>query len=123
MDRKTTKIKTPISGQEVEINEWLTGAEAEYVDQPVAEAFAEARMKILMDKPVDMKNSSAVDNRRTIEKFVVSIDGTKENILDRTSSWNEVDYMFVVNQCNAIREDFKKKAVMSTVSISPKSAS
>lgn len=123
MDRKTTKIRTPISGHEVEINEWLTGAEAEYVDQPVAEAFAEARMKILMDKPVDMKNSSAADNRRTIEKFVVSIDGAKENIMDKVASWNEVDYMFVVNKCNSIREDFKKKAGTSTGSTSQKSAS
>lgn len=123
MDRKTTKIKTPISNQEVEINEWLTGAEAEYVDQPIAEAFAEARLKIMLDKPVDMKNSSAVDNRRTIEKFVVSIDGNKENILDRAASWNEVDYMFVVNQCNALREDFKKKAKTLIDSTSQKSAS
>lgn len=123
MDRKTIKIKTPIGGDEVEINEWITGAEAEYIDQPMSEAFAEARVRISMNVPTDMKNSSAVDNHRTIEKFVVSINGSKENVVDTIKGWNEGDFFFVINRCNALREEFKKKVKTSIGSASPKSAS
>lgn len=123
MDRKTIKIKTPISGDEVELNEWITGAEAEYIDQPMSEAFAIARIKVAMKEPVDMRNASAVDNHRTLEKFVVSINGSKENIVDRIAAWNEADCFFVVNKCNTLRIEFKKKAEMMIKCISPESAS
>jgi hypothetical protein len=101
-------ITTPIGGQEVEIKEWITGREAEYIDELTYEAVAvKANVTGGADiEKVDLKKIITEANHRKIEKFVVSIDGVKDDLLNKVLDMNEQDTAFIVD---AIEDQRKKK--------------
>ena len=104
----TNKITTPIGKQEVEIKEWITGRQAEYIDELTYEAVAvKANMTGGADvEKVDLKKIITEANHRKIETFVVSIDGVKDDILNKVLDMHETDTQFIVDQ---IEEQRKKK--------------
>lgn len=104
----TKKITTPIGSKEVEIKEWITGRESEYIDELQYEAIAvKADMTGKADiSKIDLKKIITETAHRKIETFVVSIAGSKENILETALNMPEEDYKFILD---SIEEQRKKK--------------
>jgi len=110
MESPTKKIKAPVSGAEIEIKSWISGADAEYIDEVLLSA-----VKITPDPLNKTANISDFDTNtvresthREIEKFIVSVDGKKENIVDEVCSLPEEDYEFVLGEIKARRPNNKK---------------
>lgn len=105
MERATTTFKTP-SGNEIVINQWLTGREHEYIQEPMFKSVS-IGTTIASGRPeTDVKEIDvsfvAEATHRTIEKMVVSVDGKKENILDTVLDMKHSDYDFIVKEIEKI---------------------
>lgn len=111
MQSPTTKILAPTSGVEIEIKDWISGGDAEYIDSAI--------MSGVDIKPDIMRKTATTgkfdtdtlleQDHRLIEKFVVAVDGVKEKVLDIIKDLPEDDYTFVKDECNNRR---KKKPVL-----------
>jgi hypothetical protein len=104
----THKITTPIGSNEIEIKDWITGREAEYIDDLMYEALAvKADMAGKADiGNIDLKKMISETNHRKVETFVVSIDGSSEDVVNRVLDMHEEDTKFVLDH---IDEQRKKK--------------
>lgn len=104
----THKITTPNGSQEIEIKSWITGREAEHIDELQYEAIAvKANIGGTPDiESIDLKKIISETNHRKIETFIVSIDGKTEDILDAVLDMHEDDTQFILT---AIDEQRKKK--------------
>lgn len=102
----TIKITTPIGSQEVELREWITGREAEYIDELMYEAVAvKADLVGTADiGSIDLKKMVTETNHRKIEKFVVSVAGKFENILDSVLDMHEDDTAFILDRIDNQRK-------------------
>lgn len=106
MEQNLITIETPNGKNKIELKPWITGAEAEYINEPLMESLG---VTPNMDKKgadfnnIDMKKV-AVMNHRTIEKFVVSVDGKKEKVTDLVLSLHEEDTDFVYAKIAEIRK-------------------
>ena len=109
MTSPTKKITTPISKRQIELRDWITGEEAEYIDEAIMSA---------VDVKPDIANKTASIGKfrteaineqihREIEKFVFSVDGEIKNVLKDILSLPEEDYEFVKNEIT-IRRSKKK---------------
>ncbi|MDD5068490.1 MAG: hypothetical protein PHN89_02740 [Candidatus Pacebacteria bacterium] len=114
-NRPTKKIKTPIgtdgSGHEVEIKEWIIGSEVEYIEEPLYDmvsgnAGIEGKPEI---KTGNVSRQITESNHRAITTFVVSIDGSTENILERVLKMRQEDYVFILAEIEAITKPKKKE--------------
>jgi len=96
MNAPIQKIVTPVTKTEIEIKEWITGAEAEHID---AALYNGVDMK--PDRSGSMQfgkfNGQAITDQthREIETFVVSVGGKKEGVLEAVTGLPEDDYKFV----------------------------
>jgi hypothetical protein len=104
----THKITTPIGSQEIEIKAWITGREAEGIDQLMYEAMAvKSDMAGTADiQNIDLKKVITETNHKKIETFVVSVDGNTANILNVVLDMHEDDTKFILD---SIDEQRKKK--------------
>lgn len=104
----THKITTPIGSQEIEIRAWITGRQAEYIEELMYEAMAvKANMAGTADiDKIDLKKMISDTNHRKIETFVVSIDGVKDDLLNKVLDMHEEDTKFILD---AIEDQRKKK--------------
>lgn len=101
MERATTTFKTP-SGQEIVINQWITGREHEYIQEPMFRSVS-IGTTIESGRPeADIKGLNvsfmAEATHRTIEKMVVSIDGKTDNILDTVLDMKHADYEAIIKE-------------------------
>jgi len=78
---KTRKLKTPVEGRDVEIKAYFTGRE-----------------KLDMMKAGD-------DIEKIIKISIVSVDGEKENAIDKFLAIHGRDFDFVVNEINNVARD------------------
>lgn len=86
MNNQRATKKITIDGIEFEINEWITGREAEYIDEPIIEGAA-MKMVIADGQPVpsldNFKNTAVTEMiHRSIKSVVISVDGKKDDILN-----------------------------------------
>ena len=104
----TNKITTPVGNQTIEIRSWITGRQAEYIDELTYEAVAvKANLTGGADiEKVDLKKIITESNHRKIETFVVSIDDVKDDLLNKVLDMNEQDTSFIID---AIEDARKKK--------------
>jgi len=104
----THKITTPIGSEEVEIKSWITGRQAEHIDELMYEAMAvKADMAGKADiGNIDLKKMISETNHRKIETFVVSIGGNAEDLLNKVLDMHEDDTKFILD---SIDEQRKKK--------------
>ena len=110
METPTKKIKAPISGVEIEIKDWITGADAEYIDEALYSGIKiqpDIQKKTATMNDFDVKSIKEQEHRE-IEKFIVSINGIKENKLKEVLSLPEQDLIFVKEEIASRR---KKKVV------------
>lgn len=104
----THKITTPNDKRIVEIKDWITGREAEFIDELMYEAVAvKADMAGKTDiGNIDLKKMISETNHRKITTFVVSVDDVKEDVLNKVLDMPEADTQFVLD---AIEDQRKKK--------------
>ncbi len=104
----THKITTPIGSKEIEIKSWITGREAEHIDELMYEAMAvKADMAGKADiGNIDLKKMISETNHRKIETFVISVDGVKDDTLNKVLDMHEDDTKFILD---SIEDQRKKK--------------
>jgi hypothetical protein len=104
----THKITTPIGNAEVEIRDWITGRQAEYIDELAYEAVAvKTDMAGKADiGNIDLKKIISETNHRKIETFVVSVSGVTDGVIDAVLDMHESDTKFVLDY---IDDQRKKK--------------
>lgn len=102
----THKITTPIGNVEVEIKDWITGREAEYIDELLYESLAvKADLTGNADvSNVDLKKITSETDHRKIETFIVSVGGNAENILDAVLDMHEDDTRFILDYIDQQRK-------------------
>ena len=109
MNTPTKKIITPQAKIEIEINDWITGAEAEYIDEVLLSGVEiKPEMSGKMSTGKFDTNVITKQTHREIEKFIVSVDGSKEKVLDAVGKLPENDYKFVIDEISKRR---KKKEI------------
>lgn len=96
-DKRPVKtIKTPLSKQSVVMNSYMKGREFEELQKVYLEP-----MEITGEQEFKVSGSVATEaTHKTIELMVVSIDGDKENILDKILDMRREDYEAVINAIN-----------------------
>jgi hypothetical protein len=102
----THKITTPIGSHEVEIKDWITGREAEYIDELLYESLAvKADLTGKADiSNVDIKKLTSETDHRKIETFVVSVGGKTENLLSAVLDMHEDDTRFILEHIDGLRK-------------------
>ena len=109
MNTSIKKIITPQAKVEIEIKDWITGSEAEYIDEALLSGVdikPEPSGKMSTGK--FNINVIAEQTHREIEKFIISVDGSKEKVLDAIGKLPENDYAFVIKEISNRR---KKKEI------------
>lgn len=125
MQTPTHTIETPIGKHKVELREWITGRQREYINEPLYSS-VKAKPSVQNGKgdmqmgDFDVNNFITQSGHRELETFVVSVDGQKEVDLDgrRLKAWefildgmHEDDAEFVKNE---IDKTAKKKGTPTT---------
>ncbi len=95
-------LETPTSKKKIEFKTWITGADAEYINSPMFDSLNTSSL----DKPEVKIGSTTINaiNHRLIEKFIVSVEGKTDNILDSVLNLPEEDTQFVYDTIAEIRK-------------------
>jgi len=106
MERETKIITTPVDGHKVELKSYIIGRELEEIDDVLYE---EMKMSAIVEGQkrganIDFNNARFIRKQlhKAIEILVVSVDGSKENVLDKVLNMKKDDYLFVVNEIDKI---------------------
>lgn len=116
MQAPTKTIETPRGKHKVEIKEWITGKDREYINEPMYSA-VQTKTSNIGGKPdmqignIDIKSFITESGHREITTFVVSVDGVKEKVLEAVLGMHEDDTAFVKEQIEAVS---KKKETPTT---------
>lgn len=97
MKSPTKKFTVTVSQAEVELKDWITGEDSEYIDEAMLDGIKmtpDARGKSVDFKEIDVA-ALAVEGRREIEKFVVSVGGETKDVLKLVLGLPEDDYFEV----------------------------
>ncbi len=108
MNAPTKKFTTPVAKVVIEIKDWITGEDSEYIDGALlskVDVKSDNRGSAKIDK-IDIATGLVDETHREIEKFIVSIDGQKEKVVDATKKLPEDDYLLIQKE---IAERRKKK--------------
>ncbi len=100
-------LTTPVNGHVIVLREWITGRDVEHINGAFFEG---TKVKPTAGGTVefgaiDLSKSTEVTHR-TIQAWVVSVDGVQENVLEDVLNMHKDDYAFVVA---SIDEMAKKK--------------
>jgi len=111
MNTPTKKIKTPLAGAEIEIKDWITGGDAEYIDEALMAGVAVKPDLANKTAKLSDFDTKAINNEahREIEKFIVSVDGVKDGVVKLVMNLPEDDYDFIKTE---IANRRKKKEVV-----------
>jgi hypothetical protein len=106
MDRPTHELTTA-NGHTVVLHDYLTGGERQYISEPLLQGTDIS----LQDGKLGTMSAAVITaaNNRTIEKMVVSLDGSAENVLSRVLDLREEDFQEIVTAINTITEGKKKE--------------
>ena len=113
MEIEIKKITTPIGGQVIELKEWITGRDRRHINsaylanQRVSPTDPESKVTFDIDTITKAQDFA-------IESVIISIDGIKENVLDKILDMRAEDFDFIVKEVQFIvggkkEEDIKKK--------------
>jgi predicted patatin/cPLA2 family phospholipase len=97
MESPTQKITAPVSGAVIEIKNWITGAEAEYIDEAIMNAVEVKPDIVNKTTKFGNFNTAAIKDQdhREIEKFIVSVNDSKLEVLAEILTLPEEDYRFI----------------------------
>lgn len=102
-----TTITTPINAHTVELKDWITGRDVENINGAFFEG---TKIKPTATGTVEFSNidlsKTTEVTHKTIEAWVLSVDGVRDNILEDVLNMHRDDYQAVIQ---AIEELGKKK--------------
>lgn len=104
MNTPTNKVKIS-ENTEVELKQWITGRQAEYINEPLMESLdmkPDGTGSISMNS-MDLKKV-VLSNHREIESFVVSVNGKTEKVLEEVLNLPESEYDIVVSKIKELRK-------------------
>jgi len=103
---ETKKVKTP-SGSELELKTSLTFGEVQEITSALAEGIEiEYTEEGKIKTPKVSANILTKLEDKEIEKVVVSVNGEKENILEKIKNLDGKDYNFVILEIKKITRDY-----------------
>jgi hypothetical protein len=107
MERETKTVETPAQKKAIVLNTYLTGREYEFVQEPLLQAMQIKPGVNGKETQLGALDVSKVQesSHRLIEKFVVSVDGKTDGILDAVLDMHQEDYQFIITTIN----DLSKK--------------
>lgn len=101
---ETTTIETPLEKHKVELKKSLTGRDRRAIQSVYYE---DLDIEVNQQAPEMKGIKGTVVNKaqdRTFETVVISIDGSKENIVDKILDMRDDDFDFIVKEINKITE-------------------
>lgn len=103
----TQTIQTPQGKQTVVIKEWITGRDREYIESAMLSGLSAKPVMAGKDSTMDIgkMNMETLINEtkhRAIEKFVVSVDGVTEKVVDIVLDMHEEDTDFIMSAIDAL---------------------
>lgn len=107
MEKTTKKITTPIEKHEIEIVEWITGAEYEEIQKPITDIKAVFET-VGIGKggigrgEINVGEAARKSTENAIKIIVISVDGDTKNILGRIQSMRKEDYLFVLEKIDKV---------------------
>jgi ATP-dependent protease HslVU (ClpYQ) ATPase subunit len=112
MDRPTKVIETPIDKHKVEIKTYASGGEMEEIQGIFLDSMEMEVKPTLKGSASPKLKGSLVSkaNHKALEMLIVSIDGSKENILQNALDMRSKDYQFIVDEINKITNLGEKKS-------------
>jgi len=112
MSSPTQKLNTPIANAEIEIKDWITGAEAESLEKEMTDGLDiktdMVNRKINIGK-IDYSEVAQKNTHKTIEIFVISINGATDDILNKVLELPEKDYSFILSEIDNRRGKKKRE--------------
>jgi hypothetical protein len=108
---ETIKITTPIDKIAVELKPYITGGENRQI-QNIFMEMAKVNVETGGVVNTSLEGKSEIMNKaqdKTIELMVVSVDGSKEDIVKKVLDLKSVDFEFVIAEINKVTSDAKKK--------------
>ena len=110
MISSTQKIIAPVSKAEVEIKDWITGADAEYIYNALdgaVEIKTDFANKTAQAGKFNAEKALGDEAHRAIEKFIVAVNSETTNVLATVLELPEEDYDFIKSEI-ATRRGKKK---------------
>lgn len=101
MERPTISVTTPESKHVVILKEWITGREFESLNEPLLKNYKVSSKGSIEDSEVSGSLISEM-NRQALLVWIVSIDGSTENVVDKALDMRKEDYQFVVDKINEL---------------------
>ena len=105
-------IETPIKKHKVELRDWITGREKEEIDKPMTsiKVSVGGEQRVSSSKEVDIGEITRQVKETSIRTVVVSIDGEKDDLVNKVYDMPVADFNFVVDKVEAIVQgrDFTK---------------
>lgn len=111
MENNTKIIETPVDKHKIEIKTWITGGDRRALRNVYLDV---SRIEMKGDEPeIKGLTGNIVEQaeNKAIEIAVVSIDGSKENILKRILDMHEDDYEIVMQNIEKITKEKKSPSV------------
>lgn len=97
MENDTTTIKTPIKGHEVVLRNWITGAQADYIQSAFFEGLEVSQADLENFNEIKIPASKLITfNAKKLDVYVVSVDGVKENTGALVRDMHQDDTAFVL---------------------------
>lgn len=98
----TKTIKTPKMGVEVELKEWITGAESEEIDAPITDV--KFKIDALGQGTADMNIGEAIkkSTETAVKIVVLKVDKEARDIWQRIRKMPKVDYKFILKEVDKV---------------------
>ncbi len=106
MERETIEIITP-NKHKIVLKSYITGLEERQIREVFLEKINISATGEIGNIDLDSKLISQAEDK-TIEILVISIDGSKENIVNKIVNLPKEDYNFIIKEINKITEGKKK---------------
>lgn len=102
----TKKFKTPVDEHEVEIRLWLTARQRRDID-----GILRSQAKLDEKGKAVSIGASILDEMqdKLLQTMIVSVDGNKDDILNRVLELKETDFNFIVKEINEVTESSEEK--------------
>ena len=113
----TKRIETPASKIMIEIKDWITGRESEYIQEPIlaavqlgGSAMGKGDVNIAH---VDARKAIQDSAHREIEAYIARVgdETNPQKILETILDMPEEDYIFVQEEVRKAKENGKKKSI------------
>jgi hypothetical protein len=103
MERKTLKIKLPITGFEIEYYSYITAGEKQQITEIMTSNMsADATGSVKGDIPLSLVYKS---NDKALELLVRNVNGNADNVIEQVKNLPSSDYDMLLEEINKVTSD------------------